>query len=55
MTDEPCVMPAAGEGLVFITSYNMKNNTEVIGLPEWSALLKDYDKDKDGVLVLEET
>jgi len=32
----------------------MKNNPEVIGLPEFIDLLKDYDKDKDSQLNLEE-
>ncbi|MCK4644803.1 MAG: PQQ-binding-like beta-propeller repeat protein [Candidatus Aminicenantes bacterium] len=54
LTDEPCITPVSGEGLVFTTSYNMKNNPEVIGLPEFDDLLKDYDKDNDAQLSLEE-
>lgn len=54
LTDEPCITPVTGEGLVFTTSCNMKNNPEVIGLPEFIDLLKDYDKDKDSQLNLEE-
>ena len=54
MTDEPCITPVFGEGLVFTTSYNMKNNPEVIGLPEVDELLEEYDTDKDGELTLEE-
>ena len=54
LTDEPCITPVTGEGLVFTTSYNMKNNPEVIGLPEFDELLEEYDKDKDGQLTLEE-
>lgn len=50
LTDEPIVMPAAGEGLVFVTSYNMKTNTEVIGLPEFAALVEELDQDGDGSL-----
>jgi len=54
MTDEPCITPVTGDGMVFTTSYNMKNNPEVIGLPEFDDLLKEYDRDKDGELTLEE-
>lgn len=54
LTDEPCITPVNGEGLVFTTSYNMKNNPEVIGLPEFDELLKEYDKDNDGELTREE-
>jgi hypothetical protein len=54
LTDEPCITPVSGEGLVFTTSYNMKNNPEVIGLPEFDDLLKEYDKDNDAQLSLEE-
>jgi outer membrane protein assembly factor BamB len=55
MTDEPCVTPAVGEGLVFITSYNMKTNTEAIRPPLWEELLNELDTDGDGELTLEET
>ena len=54
LTDEPCITPVNGEGLVFTTSYNMKNNPEVIGLPEFDELLEEYDKDNDGELTREE-
>ena len=50
LTDEPIVTPATGAGLVFVSSYNMKTNPEVIGLPEFDALLEQYDEDKDGKL-----
>ena len=55
LTYEPCVSPVAHDGLVYITSYNMKTNTEVIGLPAWDDLVKELDKDGDGELTLEET
>ncbi len=55
LTDEPCITPVCGEGMVFLTSYNMKNNPEVIGLPEFDELLQEYDKDGDGQLTLEES
>lgn len=54
LTDEPCITPVIGEGMIYLTSYNMKNNPEVIGLPEFDELLAEYDKDKDGELTLEE-
>lgn len=50
LTDEPCITPVSGDGLIFLTSYNMKNNPEVIGLPYFSDLLEQYDKDGDGQL-----
>ena len=50
LTDEPCITPVFGGGLIYLTSYNMKNNPEVIGLPYFSDLLEEYDTDKDGQL-----
>ncbi len=55
LTDEPCVTPVTGDGLIFITSYNMKTNTEVIGLPAWDDLVKELDLDDDGELTLKES
>jgi outer membrane protein assembly factor BamB len=54
VTDEPCITPVAGEGLVFITSYNMRTNPEVIGLPDWKDLVEQYDGDEDGELTFAE-
>jgi len=54
LTDEPIITPVAGDGLLFLSSYNMKTNPEVIGLPEFDELLEEYDKDKDGRLTREE-
>ena len=54
LTDEPIITPVSGDGLIFLTSYNMKTNPEVIGLPEFDDLLKEYDKDQDGQLNLDE-
>jgi len=54
LTDEPCITPVTGEGMVFTTSYNMKTNPEVIGLPKFDELLAEYDKDGDDELTLEE-
>jgi len=55
LTPEPCVTPVPGDGSIFVTSYNMKTNTEVIGLPAWTELVKELDTDGDGELTLEET
>jgi outer membrane protein assembly factor BamB len=54
LTDEPCITPVAGEGLVFVTSYNMRTNPDVIGLPEYESLLQQYDGDEDGELTYAE-
>jgi outer membrane protein assembly factor BamB len=54
LTTEPCITPVAGDGLVYLTSYNMKNNPEAIGLPKWEELVEKYDKDKDGELTEKE-
>ncbi|MHC5065059.1 MAG: EF-hand domain-containing protein, partial [Planctomycetota bacterium] len=54
LADEPAITPVTGEGLVFVTSYNMNTNPEVIGLPEYEQLLEDYDQDGDQLLTREE-
>ncbi|MCP4712681.1 MAG: PQQ-binding-like beta-propeller repeat protein [Planctomycetes bacterium] len=54
MTHEPCITPVAGEGLVFISSYCMNRNTEILGPPKWADLVEKYDKDDDGELSYEE-
>ncbi len=54
LTDEPCITPITGDGLVYITSYNMRTNPEVIGLPDYAVLLEQYDEDGDGSLSYEE-
>lgn len=54
LTDEPIVTPVTGSGLVFITSYNMNGSSEVMGLPEFSALLADIDADADGKIAPDE-
>lgn len=50
LSDEPIVTPVMGEGLVFVSSYNMGTNTEVLGLPAWEVLLQECDSDGDGKL-----
>jgi outer membrane protein assembly factor BamB len=54
LTDEPIITPAQGDGLIFLTSYNMKTNPEVLGLPTWDSLLGLYDTNRDSLLVFEE-
>lgn len=54
LTDEPIITPVYGEGLIFLTSYNMKTNPEVLGLPTWDSLLRMYDQDRDSMLVFDE-
>lgn len=54
LADEPAVTPVLGDGLVYVSSYNMKTNTEVIGLPTFDQLLKEYDADGDGRISYEE-
>jgi outer membrane protein assembly factor BamB len=55
LTDEPIVTPVPGpNGLIYVTSYNMKTNTEVIGLPPWKELLATLDTDGDNQLTFAE-
>lgn len=54
LADEPCITPVTGEGLVFVSSYNMRTNPEVIGLPPYKTLLEQYDTNKNGTLSREE-
>ncbi|HBB91193.1 MAG: hypothetical protein A2X22_14065 [Bacteroidetes bacterium GWF2_49_14] len=54
LTDEPIITPVYGNELLFLTSYNMKTNPEVLGLPTWDSLLRMYDTDRDSMLVFEE-
>lgn len=51
---EACITPVAGDGLLYLTSYNMKTNSEVVGPPPWAELLESYDLDDDGMLTKEE-
>lgn len=55
LTDEPCITPVQGEGMIYVTSYNMKTNPEVIGLPPFAAILEECDVDGSGTLSREET
>ncbi|MEM7199627.1 MAG: PQQ-binding-like beta-propeller repeat protein [Planctomycetota bacterium] len=55
LADEPCITPVLGADMVFVTSYNMRTNPEVIGLPTFAELLAAHDADGDGTLSREET
>lgn len=50
LADEPATTPVTGDGLVFVTSYNMRTNPEVIGLPKFSELLERYDDNGNATL-----
>ena len=50
LADEPCVTPVTGSGLVFVSSYNMRTNPEVLGLPKFAKLLEELDSNKNGTL-----
>jgi len=54
LADEPIVTPIAGAELVYVTSYNMKVNPEVSGLPTYEDMLVRYDHDGNGSLNREE-
>jgi outer membrane protein assembly factor BamB len=54
LTDEPCITPVSGEGLVFITSYNMGKNPEVIGPPAFDDIIRAYDQNEDGQIDFDE-
>ncbi|MCA8958286.1 MAG: PQQ-binding-like beta-propeller repeat protein, partial [Planctomycetes bacterium] len=48
LADEPCITPVLGGGRVYVTSYNMRINPEVLGLPTFAKLLAECDRDGDG-------
>ena len=54
LADEPCITPARSDELIYVTSYNMKTNPEVIGLPTFDELLAKHDHNQDGKLSQEE-
>ncbi len=55
LADEPITLPQVNHGLIITTSYNMRLNNEVIGLPSFEALLEQCDVDGDGMIDLEES
>lgn len=54
LTDEPATTPLSAHGLVYVTTYNMKTNPEVLGLPSYDSLLQLYDRNNDRQLSFEE-
>lgn len=54
LADEPIVTPVIDGGLVFVTSYNMRTNAEVLGLPSFEEILARHDHDGDGSIDAEE-
>ncbi len=54
LTDEPCITPVTGEGLIFITSYNMGKNPEVIKPPTFDEIIRAHDSNKDGQIDFDE-
>lgn len=50
LSDEPIVTPVVSSDLVFVSSYNMRTNPEVIGLPAFAELLEKHDADENGSL-----
>ena len=54
LTDEPITTPVKAGDLILVTSYNMKTNPEVEGLPTFAELLAELDADESGSLDAEE-
>lgn len=54
LTDEPIITPVVLGNLVYVSSYNMKTNTEVLGLPTFEVIVKELDQDGDGTIDAEE-
>jgi outer membrane protein assembly factor BamB len=54
LTDEPATTPLSYHGLIYVTTYNMKSNPEVLGLPTYDSLLGLYDKNENKQLNFEE-
>lgn len=50
LTDEPCTTPVVAGELLYVTSYNMNGNPEVIGIPTFDEVVVKYDADGDGAL-----
>ncbi len=48
LTDEPITTPVTGEGLVFVTSYNLKTNPEAVSMWTFEQVLAAHDHDADG-------
>ncbi len=54
LTDEPATTPLSYKGMIYVTTYNMKTNPEVIGPPPYDSLLLSYDLNKDDSLSYDE-
>lgn len=50
LADEPITVPMIDGDKIFTTSYNMRLNQEVLGLPTFETLLKECDTDGDGMI-----
>ncbi len=50
LADEPITVPQIHSDLIFTTSYNLRTNSEAIGLPEFAALLTECDSNGDGAI-----
>ncbi len=50
LADEPAITPVIGDGLIFASSYNMKSSTEALGIPPFSDILRQLDKNNDGAI-----
>lgn len=48
LADEPVTTPQQFGDLIFTTSYNLRTNTEALGLPTFETLLKECDANGDG-------
>ena len=55
LADEPITVPQISDGLIITTSYNMRLNKEVIGLPSFEEVLKQCDANGDGMIDPEES
>ena len=54
LTDEPATTPLSAGGMIYVTTYNMKTNPEVIGPPSYDSLLVTYDLNNDDSLSYDE-
>lgn len=54
LADEPVTLPQINGSRIFVTSYNLRTNTEAIGLPTFESLLSECDADRDGMLSVAE-
>jgi outer membrane protein assembly factor BamB len=55
LADEPIMTPQVSGDTIIVTSYNMKTNQEVIGVPSFEQILRECDRNGDQQLTLEES